>query len=142
MKSIKDILASRPPQSVKSGSHIIDVVNFMAQQNIGLVPVLADDGKLLGVFSERDLVRRVIAKNLDLHTAIVDDVMTKDLVIADVNETYEVCLKKMNDRKTRHILVIENEKMIGILSMRDLLELDIKVQQETIEVLHNYIYSK
>lgn len=142
MKSIKDILASRSLHTVISGSYIIDVANYMAQNNIGLVPVLSIDGKLLGVFSERDLVRRVIAKKLDLTTTVVDDVMTKDLIMADVNESHQACLKKMNDRKTRHILIIENDKMIGILSVRDLLELDIKVQQETIEVLHNYIYSK
>lgn len=142
MKSLKDLLTSRPLHTVLSGSYIIDVIHFMAERNIGLVPVLSIDGKLLGVFSERDLVRRVIAKGLDLASTIVDEVMSKDLLLADVNESYQVCLKKMNDRKTRHILVIENEKMIGILSIRDLLELDIKVQQETIEVLHNYIYSK
>lgn len=142
MKTIKDMIASRELRTVLSGANIFDVVCFMAEHNIGLVPVLSNDGKLLGVFSERDLVRRVIAKSLDLKSTIVDGVMSKDLVLADVNESHEICLKKMKDNKTRHILIIENEKLIGIIAMRDLLEIDIKVQQETIEVLHNYIYSK
>ncbi|MBS3944781.1 MAG: CBS domain-containing protein, partial [Melioribacter sp.] len=112
------------------------------EHNIGLVPVLGNEGKLLGVFSERDLVRRVISKGLDLNSTIVDTVMTKDLVIASINESHHECLKKMKDRNIRHILIIEEEKLVGILSIRDLLEIDLKVQQETIEVLHNYIYSK
>jgi len=142
MKSIREKVLSKKILTVKSGTNIYDTVLFMAEHNIGLVPVLSDDGKLLGVFSERDLVRRVIAKGLDLKTTKVDEVMSRDLVIADINESYEECLKKMKDRGTRHILIIENEKLAGILSIRDLLEIDLKVQKETIEVLHNYIYSK
>lgn len=142
MKSIKEMFSSKNLYTVQSGSKIIDVVNYMADHNIGLVPVLSTEGKLLGVFSERDLVRRVISKGRDLHTTLVDSVMTKELVIAGVNESHQECLKKMNDKNIRHMLIIDEEKLLGILSMRDLLEIDLKVQQETIEVLHNYIYSK
>ena len=142
MKSLKDILASQSLHTVIVGSNIDYVVCFMAEHNIGLVPVLSGEGKLLGVFSERDLVRRVIAKGLDLKSTKVEEIMTKDLVLANVDETYEQCLQKMKERGTRHILIIENEKLVGILSIRDLLEMDIKVQRETIEVLNNYIYSK
>ena len=142
MKSLKDILVSQSLHTVKADSKINDVVCFMAEHNIGLVPVLSEEGKLLGVFSERDLVRRVIAKGLDLKTTSVEEIMTKDLVLANIDETYEQCLQKMKERGTRHILIIENEKLVGILSIRDLLEMDIKVQRETIEVLNNYIYSK
>ncbi len=141
MRSIKEILNLKKLITVKVGSKIYDIVCLMAQNNIGLVPVLTEDGKLIGVFSERDLVKRVIAKGLDLHTTIVDNVMTADLLLADIKESHEQCLKKMQERGTRHILIIENDKLVGILSMRDLLELDIKVQKETIEVLNKYIYS-
>jgi len=142
MKSLKEMCTSKNILTVNSGSKIIDVAQYMAEHNIGLVPVLGNEGKLLGVFSERDLVRRVISKGLDLNSTIVDTVMTKDLVIASINESHHECLKKMKDRNIRHILIIEEEKLVGILSIRDLLEIDLKVQQETIEVLHNYIYSK
>lgn len=142
MKSIKEMFSSKNLYTVQSGAKIIEVVNYMAEHNIGLVPVLGNDGKLLGVFSERDLVRRVIAKGLDLHTTTVDSIMTKELVIASINESHQECLKKMKDKNIRHILIIDDKKLHGILSMRDLLEIDLQVQQETIEVLHNYIYSK
>lgn len=142
MKSLKEMCTSKNIYTVNSGSKIIDVANYMAEHNIGLVPVLDKEGKLLGVFSERDLVRRVISKNMDLSTTVVDSVMTKDLVIANVIESHQECLKKMKDNNIRHILIIDEEKLVGILSIKDLLEIDLKVQQETIEVLHNYIYSK
>lgn len=142
MKSLKEILASKNLYTVNSGATIYDTVCFMAEHNIGLVPVLGEDGKLLGVFSERDLVRRVITKGLDLKSTLVDEVMTKDLVLANVNESHEQCLKKMKDRGTRHILIFENEKLIGIISVKDLLEVDLKDYQETVEILHNYIYAR
>ena len=141
MKSIKEILQERPLLTVKLGDNLRKVVNYMAEKNIGLVPVLAPDRKLEGVFSERDLVRRVITKDMDLDETKVEDVMTKDLILADQSETHESCLKKMKDAGIRHIIVIEENKLLGIVSMRDLLEIDIITKKETIEVLHNYIYS-
>jgi CBS domain-containing protein len=142
MNTIKDILSSRPLRTVRTGTTVYDAVCYMAVHNIGIVPVIGDDGKLLGVFSERDLVIRVIAKDLDCKSVSVDDIMTKDLILADISESYEECLKKMQTRHTRHIIIIEKEKFVGILAMRDLLEMDVTIQKETIEVLHNYIYSK
>lgn len=141
MKTIKDLISSRELKFVKSGSKIIDIVKYMSERNIGLVPVLEEDGKLIGVFSERDLVRRVISKGLDLEKTIVNEVMSTNLTFAEINESYEACLKKMKDANIRHILIIENGKLVGIVSVRDILEIDIVVQKETIEVLHKYIYS-
>ncbi len=142
MKTIKELLQNRNIFTVKTGTSVIDAVKFMGEHNIGLVPVLDDEGKLVGVFSERDLVKRVIAKGLDIKTTKIDDVMTRGLILADINESHQECLKKMKDKGTRHILVIEEGKLAGILAMRDLLEFDLTVQKETIEVLHNYIYAK
>ncbi|MGK9475502.1 CBS domain-containing protein [Melioribacter sp. OK-6-Me] len=142
MKTIKELLQNRNIFTVKTGTSVVDTVKFMAEHNIGLVPVLDDEGKLVGVFSERDLVKRVIAKGLDIKTTKIDDVMTRELILADINESHQECLKKMKDKGTRHILVIEEGKLAGILAMRDLLEFDLTVQKETIEVLHNYIYAK
>jgi CBS domain-containing protein len=113
----------------------------MADSNVGLVPVLRT-GKLVGVFSERDLVKRVIAKGLSLEDTTVDDVMTKELILAKSDESYEACLKKMKDAYIRHIIIIDDGLLYGVLSMRDLLEMDITAQKETIQVLNNYIYSR
>jgi len=141
MESIKELLAKRELHTVDKGTTIKDVVFYMAEKAVGLVPIM-DSGKLVGVFSERDLVKRVIAKNKSLDETKVEDVMSTKLIIADVDEANESVLAKMKEANTRHILIIENEKLIGVLAMRDLLELDLSACRTTVEVLNNYIYSK
>lgn len=141
MENIKELLTHREVYTVKKGTTIKDAVNYMAEKRVGLVPVM-DDGKLVGVFSERDLVQRVIAKNKSLEETKVEDVMSTKLLIAETHEPNESILAKMKEANTRHILIIEKEKLIGVLSMRDLLELDLSVCKTTVEVLNNYIYSK
>jgi CBS domain-containing protein len=141
MENIKELLTNREVYTVKKGTNIKDAVNYMAEKRVGLVPVM-DDGKLVGVFSERDLVQRVISKNKSLEETKVEDVMSTKLLIAETHEPNESVLAKMKEANTRHILIIEEEKLIGVLSMRDLLELDLSVCKTTVEVLNNYIYSK
>lgn len=141
MESIKDILNGREVYTVQSGLSVKDTINFMASKGVGLVPVMNGE-KLIGVFSERDLVKRVIAKDKDLVLTPVDDVMSTNLVIAMISESNEAVLSKMKEAHTRHILIIENEKLVGVLSVRDLLEIDLNQCKTTVEVLNNYIYSK
>lgn len=141
MESIQDILKGRTVFTVQSGSSIKDVTNYMASKGVGLVPAMKGE-KLVGVFSERDLVKRVIAKDKDLSKTLVDEVMSTSLVIAKIDESNESVLAKMKEAKTRHILIIENEKLVGVLSLRDLLEIDLNQCKTTVEVLNNYIYSK
>lgn len=141
MENIKEILHNREIFTVEKGSTIKEAVYFMAEKKVGLVPVM-EGGKLVGVFSERDLVRRVIAQNKSLDETKVEDVMSTKLVIADIGEANESVLAKMKEANTRHILIIENEKLVGVLAMRDLLELDLSAAKRTVEVLNNYIYAK
>ena len=141
MGEIKQLLEGRELFTVSNGTTVKDAVFYMAEKGVGLVPVMQAD-KLVGVFSERDLVKRVIAKGKTIEDTKVDEVMTKDLIISSVNEQNESILAKMKEARIRHILIIENDKLIGVLSMRDLLELDLSVCKTTVEVLNNYIYSK
>ena len=141
MESLQDILKGREVFTVQSGSTIKDTVNYMASKGVGLVPVMKGE-ILIGVFSERDLVKRVIAKDKDLFLTLVNDVMSISLVIAKIDESNESVLAKMKEAKTRHILIIDNEKLVGVLSLRDLLEIDLNQCKTTVEVLNNYIYSK
>jgi len=141
MENIKEILAQRELYTVTKEATIKDVVFYMADKGVGLVPIM-DSGKLVGVFSERDLVKRVIENNKSLDETKVEDVMSTKLIIADINEANESVLAKMKEANTRHILVIEAEKLVGVLAMRDLLELDLSACKLTVEVLNNYIYCK
>lgn len=141
MENIKELLTHREVYTVKKGTSIRDVVYYMSEKRVGLVPVM-DEGKLVGVFSERDLVQRVIAKNINLEDTKVEGVMTSKLIIAKIDESNESVLTKMKEANTRHILVIEGDKLAGVVSMRDLLELHLTDYKTTVEVLNNYIYSK
>ncbi len=141
MESIQDLLKGREIYTVKSGYSIKETVDYMASKGVGLMPVMKEE-KLVGVFSERDLVKRIIAQNKDLNATKVDDVMSKDLVVAKIDESNESVLAKMKEAKIRHILIIDNDKLAGVLSLRDLLEIDLNHCKTTVEVLNNYIYSK
>ena len=141
METLKEILIGRNVYTVQSGSSVKDTIKYMASKGVGLVPVMKNE-KLIGVFSERDLVKRVIALDKDLNSTLVDEVMSANLIIAKIDESNESVLAKMKEAKTRHILIIENEQLVGVLSLRDLLEMDLNHCKTTVEVLNNYIYSK
>lgn len=141
MENLRSVLKTNEVHSVQVGNLVYDVVKYMAEKSVGLVPVLEGD-KLVGVFSERDLVKRIIAVDKDVKHTKVDEVMSTNLVIAKISESSAEALAKMKEAKTRHILVIDEEKLVGVLSMRDLLEVDLLQCKSTVEVLNNYIYSK
>ena len=107
MENIKELLSNRDLFTVQKGTTVRDVVFYMAEKSVGLVPIL-DEGKLVGVFSERDLVKRVIAKNKSMTDTKVEEVMSTNLIIAESDEPNESVLAKMKEAKTRHILIVEN----------------------------------
>lgn len=139
MAVLKDLLIDKRFFFVKTGMCVFDVAKYMDLHNIGAVPVLDSENKLKGMFSERDLVRRCISKELDLKTTKIDDVMTSQVYVIDVSDTPEYCMQIMKQQKIRHMPVIEEHKLIGLVSMRDLLLYDMKLKEEKIEMLNTYI---
>ncbi|MCX8057527.1 MAG: CBS domain-containing protein [Ignavibacteria bacterium] len=141
MKTLKEILSNRPLLSIQKNFTVREASEYMTKNKIGLVPIL-DGDKLVGVFSERDLMQRVVAVGKDPDKTKVEEVMTVNLVVSEEDETYLECLAKMKAANIRHILVKSGDKLIGVVSMRDLLQADLNLKDETIEVLYNYINSK
>ena len=139
MSTLKHLLIDRRLLFVKTGMKIFDVTRFMDLHNIGAVPILNTEKKLLGIFSERDLLRRVIVQELDMKKTIIDEVMTKDVYVIDSSDTPEYCLRIMKQQKIRHMPVVENHGLIGLVSMRDLLLYDSKLKEEKIDLLNTYI---
>lgn len=141
MKTLKELLGDRPLHFVKTGMSIIDVAKFMGLHNIGAVPVLeqSDTLKLKGIFSERDLLRRCIAQEVDLFKTKIDEVMTKKVIVIEAHDTPEYCLQIMKQENIRHIPVIEGQVLTGIISMRDLMVYDLSEKEEKIELLSSYI---
>lgn len=141
MSLLGELLQGKKLFAINSGSTIKESVCFMAEKGVGLLPVMKGY-RLVGVFSERDLVNRVIANNRDLNEIMVDDVMSTDLVTANIDDSHEVAFAKMQQAKIRHILIMDGEDLAGVLSMGDLLETDLLSCKSTVEVLNNYIYSR
>ncbi|MBV6478858.1 MAG: hypothetical protein HGGPFJEG_01615 [Ignavibacteria bacterium] len=141
MKTLKELIKDKPFHFVKSGMTVIEVAKFMGLHNIGAVPVLeqSETLKLSGIFSERDLLRRCIAADMDLEKTIVDSVMTKKVILIEAHDSPEYCMQIMKQENIRHIPVIEGKDLIGIVSMRDLMLYDIILKEEKIELLNSYI---
>ena len=141
MKTLKDLLQDRPLHFVKSGMSILDVSKFMGLHNIGAVPVLEQSEKLTlkGIFSERDLLRRCIAKDLDLVNTKIDEVMTKNVILLESHDTPEYTLQIMKQENIRHVPVRTGQDLIGMISIRDLMLYDNILKEEKIEMLNSYI---
>jgi len=139
MKTLKEHLTDIRLLFVKSGMSVYEVTKFMDLHNIGAVPVLDNASGLLGIFSERDLLRRCIVRELDLKNTLVDDVMTKEVIIIDASDSTDYALQIMKQQNIRHLPVVENNSLIGVVSIRDMMLVDVKLKEEKIEILNTYI---
>ena len=139
MKSIKAILGERETFTVERRMSVADTARFMADHQIGAVPVV-DAGRLVGIFSERDVLTRVVAAGLVPSVTSVGDVMSSDLIVAEAHEDYEVCLGRMQQSHVRHLIVLEHGSLAGIASLRDVLAADLDEKTEAITLLNAYIH--
>jgi CBS domain-containing protein len=139
MKTLREIMRFGFLFTVKRHATVAEAVGIMTANNVGIVSVL-DGDKLVGVFSERDVVRRVVDRGLDpAHTA-VDGVMTTDLVVADADEDYQSAIHKMDQANIRHLPVIIEGQLVSMLSIRDLLRVNMEDKDREIYYLHEYLF--
>jgi CBS domain-containing protein len=123
MKQVAEIIEGRPLIHAEMSENVRNVAQKMSEKNVGAVAVL-DGGKLVGVFSERDLMTRVVAKGLNPEKTSVQDVMTRSLVIAEPFDNIDSALQKMNAIGCRHLPVVDEGNLVGMISLRDLLLID------------------
>jgi CBS domain-containing protein len=123
MREVAEIIEGHPLIHADPTDNVRTVARLMADRNVGAIAVL-DSGRLVGVFSERDLMARVVATGLDPDDTPVSKVMTKELIVAEAGDGVGDALHKMQDRKCRHLPVVRSGKLIGMLSIRDLLQVD------------------
>ena len=138
MKKVGDIVEGRTLLFVEEGLTVHEAARFMSERGIGAVPVLADN-RLVGVFSERDLMTRVVVPGRDPKGTPVRDVMTRDLVVAELTESTQDCQAKMVARGCRHLPVVSGDRLMGFLSLRDLLRSDLDEKVEEIAMMTHYI---
>ena len=117
---------------------VCEVVKAMVDRNIGAVPVLRD-GELVGIFSERDLMRRVVAEGRDPATTRVSDVMTQDPLTVAPNEDVETCMMLMRRHGFRHIPLCEGRTLKGMISLRDVMLHDLDEKAHEVRMMRAYI---
>jgi len=136
---IKDVIRNREPYSTRDSATVQEAAEFMAARNIGAVCVLDGSGKLLGVFSERDVLNRIVVPGRDPNAVRVGDVTSELRAVIRCDETPHQALERMELIGTRHLPVVDGERWVGMLSIRDLLRFELCEQGDELKLLHEYI---
>jgi CBS domain-containing protein len=142
MKTVKQMLQGKsgPVHSVTPQAMVFDALKLMADKNIGSVLVLAD-GKIAGIMTERDYARKVILFGKSSHEIAVKEIMSNQVMTVRPDQTVEECMALMTNKRIRHLPVMDGEKLIGLLSIGDLVKEVIAEQEQTIKQLESYIHS-
>ncbi len=139
MAKVSDLIHDRKEvYSVQAEQTVYDAARFMLSKNIGAVAVLAGGG-LAGIFSERDLLKRVVAQNLSPQAVRVDEVMTKNPTVVSPDHDLDGCLALMRQRGFRHLPVCEGKQFQGLLSLRDILLFEVSEKDGEVRMMRSYI---
>lgn len=142
MKSLKQLLSAKGNQvyAIAPDAKVIEALQLMARKDVGALVVMEGD-KMAGVISERDYARKVILQGRSSHDVPVREIMTSDVVTVDPGRTVEECMALVTQRRIRHLPVMEGGKLIGVVSIGDLVKEVIAEQEQTIRQLESYIHS-
>lgn len=140
MKLVKHLLDSkgRGVISVAPDCSVFDAIKLMADETVGSLLVM-DDMELLGIVTERDYARKVILKGRSSESTTVSEIMTPDVMTTTSAQTVNQCMELMTERRIRHLPVAEEGRVVGMISIGDLVQAIISDQQEEIEQLEHYI---
>jgi CBS domain-containing protein len=140
MITVASILKKKATETffVTSDTTVYDAIKLMSEKNIGAVPVV-DGLQLSGIFSERDYARKIILQNRKSQETNVSEIMTVAVITVAPEDSIDHCMEIMSARKIRHLPVLKENLLIGIISIGDVVSAVIEAQKETINHLHNYI---
>jgi CBS domain-containing protein len=124
--------------AVTSNTSVFDALKTMAEKNIGALMIIEQE-KLIGIFSERDYARKIVLQGKASHDTPVSEIMTGKVLTIASEDNLEHCMALMSKNKVRHLPVVDNEKVTGIISISDVVTAIIENQQETIKHLQEYI---
>ena len=140
MITVASILKNKASETffVTSDTTVYDAIKLMSEKNIGAVPVV-DGLQLSGIFSERDYARKIILQNRKSQETNVSEVMTVAVITVAPEDNIDHCMEIMSARKIRHLPVLKENQLIGIVSIGDVVSAVIQAQKDTINHLQNYI---
>jgi CBS domain-containing protein len=140
MTTIREILRGRQVLSANTQDSVLTAARYMVEHNIGAVPVLKD-GQLEGIFSERDIMKRVLVEARDPANTKVADVMTRNPLVVTPDEKIEHCLVLMKQHGFRHLPVCNGRKLEGFLSLRDLLLHECDAKDGEVRLMREYMHA-
>jgi CBS domain-containing protein len=141
MKNVRDILNSKGNamiHTVPPGAMVIDALRLMSEKQVGALLVV-EDNKPVGILSERDYARKIALLDRSSRTTTVRQVMTSDLIYASPTDTMEHCMELMTDKRIRHLPVMEDGSLVGLISIGDLVKNIIEDQKAMIQQLEQYV---
>ena len=143
MPSVADLIAKKGNSvaSVLADDSVFTAVKLMAAHHIGSVVVKTKE-QVIGIFTERDVLNRVVAKQLDTATTLVKDVMSAPVVVCQPSTKVAECKSIMTGRKLRHLPVVSDGELVGLISIGDIMAHEADEQAHTIEYLHEYLHGR
>jgi CBS domain-containing protein len=144
MKTLKQLLQTKTHQhqgvlSIGPDARVYDALQLMAEKNVGALLVL-DAGTIVGIITERDYARKVILKGKSSLDTPVREIMTDKVVCVQAAQTAEACMALITEKRIRHLPVMENDRLIGVVSIGDLVKEVIADKEFTIQQLESYIH--
>jgi CBS domain-containing protein len=137
---ICDLIKNQETYQAELGHTVLETVQALVDRNIGAVPVL-HNGKLVGIFSERDLMKRVVAECRDPRSTCMAEVMTETPLTVGMNEDLENCMTLMRRNSFRHLPVCHEGQLVGMVSLRDILLHDLSEKDDEVRMMRAYIHS-
>ena len=144
MTRLEDFLKlnkNRQIWTISKGQSVMQALILMSEKNIGAIIIVDNNDFPIGIFSERHYARKIILKGKSSKDTLLDDVMTKELITITRDYKVEQCMEIMNEKRIRHLPVLENKKIVGMISIGDVLKIMFKEQKELIDHLQKFITS-
>ena len=144
MTTLEDFLKlnkNRKIWTISKDQNVRQALILMSENNVGAIIIVDNNHFPIGIFSERDYARKIVLKGKSSKDTLLDEVMTKELITVTKNYKIDQCMKIMNEKGIRHLPVLENKKIVGIISIRDVLKIMMKEQKELIDHLQKFITS-
>jgi CBS domain-containing protein len=140
VETVKSVLDSKGSNvwQISPTATVYEAIALMAERSVGALPVVSE-GKLLGMVSERDYARKVILQGRSSQHTMVREIMTRAPITVTLEYTVDQCMKIMTQSRVRHLPVIDGDKLVGIVSIGDLVKAIIATQEFTIDQLRTYI---
>ena len=139
MITIRDVIRDREPYSVRDDVTVLEAAEYMASRKVGGVCVLDVDGRLIGILTERDVLNNITLPRRDPAEVPVREAMGELKAVIETKDTPHEALERMELIGRRHLPVVEGERWVGMLSMRDILRVEVNEQGDELKLLHEYI---